>query len=205
MRFFRKTAIFINMILMLFVGLVALAIAVKALPAETASKALGRVYASAELQAAAGVFGAFFILTGLWGTLRSLKKLKKSKLITFRNPDGEVTVSVSAIEGYVLRVAREIPGIKDVKSNVSVNKKGINIKSYVSMVAGTNIPEATEMIQMTVKSKVQDMLGVEEKINISMHINKILKGPEGVPAQTPPEEEEIEEPSGERAVPYREM
>jgi hypothetical protein len=31
-------------------------------------------------------------------------------------------------------------------------------------------------MQMAVRSKVQGMLGVEEKINIRMHVNKIMKG-----------------------------
>ena len=104
------------------------------------------------------------------------KKLNKNKTVSFQNPDGEVTVSLSAIEEYVKKIAKSINGIKDVKSDVNIKKKGININTEVSILSGVNIPEVTERIQMEVKNRVQSMLGVDENVNITMHVKKISKG-----------------------------
>ena len=175
MNFIKKIILFIYMILMVSVGAVIALLSLKALTVDTVTSLMQSVYDSVNLQIALGAVGAIFMIIGLIVPYRISKKLGKNKLITFQNPDGEVTVSLSAIEGYVRKVAKDIPGIEDIKSNVKVTKKGINIISFVSIAAGTNIPEATENIQVTVKSKVQDMLGVEDPINVTMHITKIMK------------------------------
>ena len=175
MNFIKKLGLFIYMILMVATGAVMALLSVRILSVDAMTGILQGVYDSVNLQIALGVVGAIFIIIGIIVPYRVGKKLGKSKLITFQNPDGEVTVSLSAIEGYVRKVAKDIPGIEDIKSNVKVTKKGINVISYVSIAAGTNIPEATESIQVTVKSKVQDMLGVEDPINVTMHITKITK------------------------------
>lgn len=205
MNFFKKIGIFIYLIVMIGAGASFLVLASGLISAETIGETASLIQGAVEFQGAVAAVGALIILFGLSGAGKAFKKLNKSKLITFQNPDGEVTISLSAIEAYVHRVAKDIPGIKDVKSHVNVSKKGINITSYVSISAGTNIPEATEVIQMTVKSKVQDMLGIAENINIKMHINKILKGPEVTPAPEDYQEpqEEDDDSQIEANVPYR--
>ncbi len=198
MKFIKKLCLAVYLIIMVCVGGVLVVISLNVTPAETWIDAINLIYSSVYTQVAAGVAGLILILVGVIGPYKAARKLNRDKIITFQNPDGEVTVALSAIENFVLRVAKDIPGIKDVKSRVDVNKKGINITSFVSIEAGTNIPEATEQIQMLVKARVQDMLGVEESINIKMHINKIMKGSQG---SAVPEEEE---PAGSH-VPFREM
>ncbi len=148
------------------------------------------------LKIASGVIGALFVIIGMISSYRVSRKLEKSRLITFKNPDGEVTVAISAIENYVRRVAKNVPGINDIKSNVRVNKKGIFITSSVSITAGTNIPEVTERIQMTVREKIQDMIGVEETINLKMHVTKITRGDES-------QQEDEKEEKGIPNIPFR--
>lgn len=198
MNFIKKLFALIYLVLMVCVGALMVTIAINIVPSTTWSELLEGLYTSVNYQIALGVIGAIFILIGIIAPYRISKRLTGSKLITFQNPDGEVTVSLSAIENYVRRVAKDIPGIKDIKSNVKVNKKGINVVSYISISAGTNIPDTTERIQVAVKNKIQDMLGVEETINVTMHINKIEKT-EGAEPEAEHEEE------GSQGVPFREL
>ena len=44
----------------------------------------------------------------------------------------------------------------------------------VTLYSDINIPGTTEKIQNIVKTRVQDMLGVEEPINIKVHVVKIV-------------------------------
>ena len=175
MNFLKRIMALVYLVMMAGAGLFLLAVSFNMLPSSTLTDLTGQLQSSPNAQIVFAVIGVIFIIIGVMAPFKVGKSLGSNRLITFQNPDGEVTVALSAIENYVKRVARDIPGIKDIRSSVKVNKKGINITSYVAISAGTNIPEATENIQMTVKSKVQDMLGVEENINMIMHISKILK------------------------------
>lgn len=175
MLFLKKLAGFLYFLIMAVSGAFFICAAIDVVPSSLLTDAVDTVRSGVYPRVAAGIVGAIIILTGLMVFARTRKYKGSEKLITFQNPDGEVTVSVSAIENYVKRVARDITGITDVRATAKVGKKGISITSFVAVSAGTNIPEITENIQMTVKGKVQDMLGVEEKITVAMHVIKILK------------------------------
>jgi len=185
------------MVLMLATGITLFLISMKIFPVEQWTEIHLNVQESLYSQIAIAIAGAVVILTGLIVPYRMAKKMKRSRRITFQNPDGEVTVSVSAIEDYIHKITEEIHEIANVRSNVSFSRKGINIVSSVTIKAGANIPEITERIQMQVKNKVQSMLGGEEKINMTLYINKIM----GIP------DEETEAPlpgeTGQAQVPFR--
>ena len=56
---------------------------------------------------------------------------------------------------------------------VRASKKGISIVNRCTLYSDVNIPETTEKIQNIVKLRVQEMLGVEDPINIRVHVVKI--------------------------------
>lgn len=195
MRFLKKLFMICYMILMLGAGIALLLISLKIFPVEQWTEILINVRESLYSQVAIGIAGGVVLLTGLVVPYRIAKKMKRSRMITFQNPDGEVTVSISAIEDYIHRITEDIPEISNVRSKVSFNRKGINIVSSVTIKAGANIPEITERIQMQVKNKVHSMLGGEEKINMTLYINKIL----GIPTAEAP----LPEDTGPAQVPFR--
>lgn len=198
MRFFKKAGMLIYMVLMLGAGCVMLLVAARVISPGQVDKAVDVLQGDANYQIALMVAGAIFVIVGILSPWRMSKKLKTDRVISFRNPDGEVSVSLVAIEEYIKKIAQGIQGIRDIKTRVDVNKRGIDIVTAVSLTSGSNIPEVTERIQMEVRNRVQAMLGVEENINIKMHINKIARMTEQEPS---PREEERED----SFVPYREM
>ncbi len=175
MLFLKKIAGFLFFLLMAVSGGFVVSVALGVVSSSFVAGLIDSMRADMNLSVAVGLTGGVVILTGLFVFLKVRKTTGRDKLITFQNPDGEVTVSVSAIENYVKRVARDIPGIADARVTAKVGKKGISITSYVAISAGTNIPEVTENIQLIVRSKVRDMLGVEERVNVQMHVTSILK------------------------------
>jgi uncharacterized alkaline shock family protein YloU len=199
MRAFKKFFAFIYMILMVAVGVILVVLAAKVISPTQLSDTIGTLNENIYTQTAVGVVGGIFVLLGILAPFRVSRKFQTSKIIAFQNPDGEVTISLSAIEDYIKKVAYNIPDIQDIRSRVNAGRRGINIVCDVTISAGANIPQVTEKIQMTVKNKLHEMIGVEEKINMQMNINKIAKG-----ALAPePEEKEPEEKA--HHVPYREM
>ena len=120
-----------------------------------------------------GLVGLLLILYSLVAVQVSLGNIRREKTIAFDNPSGQVTISLSAIEDFIKRTAAYITEIKELRPNVTAGKKGINIVNRVTIYSDSNIPETTEKIQNILKSRIQDMLGIEEAINIKVHIAKI--------------------------------
>jgi len=141
--------------------------------------------------------GGIVFMTGVIVPYRIEKKLQKRRTVRFQNPDGEVMVSLCAIEDYVRKIAKSIPEIKDIKSSVDISRKGIDITAAVAISAGANIQKITEKIQMEVKNKIQVMLGGEETLNIKIFVKKIAR-------QDSRDASEKNESRDETAIPYRE-
>jgi len=198
MNFFKRLGMLFYMLFALGAGALFLLVSLGAYTPEQWIAAFNAINGDFVYQIIFGGIAAVFVIAGVIAPYRMEKKLRKNRRISFQNPDGEVTVSLSAIEDYIRKIAKSIPGIKDIRSRVDVSKKGINITASVSISAAANIPEVTEKIQMQVKNSVQGMLGVEESINIKMHINRIARG---VPSEKATVREDMVD---EAQVPYRE-
>ena len=199
MNFIKRLGVVIYMLLMLGAGALLLLISLNVLSPERWVELLETATGGVGYCVAVGVIGGLFVIIGIAAPYRLEKRLKKNRVIAFQNPDGEVTVSLSAIEEYIRKIAKGISGIKDVSSRVDISKKGIDIVTGVTISATANIPEVTERIQGEVKNKVRGMLGVEENINMKMHIKRIIRGvreAEGAVGG---------EPSGAEQIPFREM
>ncbi len=198
MNFFRRLSVVIYMLLMLGVGILLLLLSINALSPEQWAELLSVTSETASYRVTVGVIGGIFVILGILAPYRVEKRIKKNRTIAFQNPDGEVTVSLSAIEEYIRKIAKGISGIKDVSSRVDISRKGIDIVTGVTISAAANIPEVTERIQKEVKNKVQGMLGVEEQINMKMHVKRIARGVREA-------EGAGEEITGAEHIPFREI
>lgn len=196
MNFLKKLGIFVFLALMIGAGSLFISIAIDTITPDMVMSALKLVAESPALQIVLYAVGGIFLLVGVVGPLRMARDLSDGNIIAFQNPDGEVTVSLKAIEDYIRRISRDIPGINDVRAHVMVKKHGVNIECHASLTAGSNIPDITERIQLAVRSRLQNMLGMEERINVKMHVSRIVRTArtEGMPA-----EEEL----GPAEIPFR--
>ena len=131
-------------------------------------------YETYNLRMSIGLAGVVFILLGLLITHFTFGGIQRERTIAFNTPDGQVVISLSAIENFIKKLASQIPEIKDMRSNVIASKKGVNISARVSLWSDSNIPDVTEKIQGIIKNKVQDMLGIEEPITTKVLVAKIV-------------------------------
>lgn len=121
-----------------------------------------------------GGLGLFLIVASICIAQISFGRMQREKTIAFDNPDGQVSVSLSAIEDFIKRLSSGMSEVKDLRSNVVAGKKGIEINVRVSLWADANIPESTESIQAIIKNRIQEMLGIEETIIVKVHVGKIV-------------------------------
>lgn len=117
----------------------------------------------------------------------------RDKIIAFDNPAGRVTVSLAALEDLVKRTIVRLSEIKDVRMNITASKKGLKIKSRLILRSEVNIPEITSKVQDVIRKKIQDMIGIDEPLNVTIYVGKII--PEAIKGKRPPKEEQLEEPS----------
>ena len=163
---------YIVLFILMGVGLVAFAM--HWIPVEGAILWLEVAYREQNLRGAAFLTGVGLILLNWMFAELTLAKLQRQKTIAFDNPDGQVTVSLAAIEDMIRRSTQELPDVKEIRSDVNARKGGIYTRVRVTLWSNAHIPEVTERTQSVVRSRVQEMLsGIEEPISVKVHVAKI--------------------------------
>ncbi|MBI5144035.1 MAG: alkaline shock response membrane anchor protein AmaP [Candidatus Omnitrophica bacterium] len=174
MRFISGLTLFFYTLVFFLLGGLFIIISLNIIPQSSIEEILGTIYATTNIRLILGITGILFIFISLMVIQIAMGKIQREKTIAFENPDGQVTISLTAIEDFIKRSLKQIPEVKELRPNVRATKKGITIINKVILFSDINIPETTEKIQHIVKTRVQDMLGVEEPINIRVHVVKIV-------------------------------
>ena len=97
----------------------------------------------------------------------------KERTIAFDNPSGQVLVSLSAIEDLIRRLVVRIPDIKEIRPHIIATKKGLEVEIRLILKSEVNIPEMTSRLQDLVRTKIQDAIGIDEKISVKVYVAKI--------------------------------
>jgi len=103
---------------------------------------------------------------------------KKERTIAFDNPAGRVSISLIALEDMIKRNVLRVSDVKEVRSIIRATKKGIDVNCRLVLKAEGSIPDTTSRIQDLIKSRIQDILGIEENVLVKLHIAKIFSQPE---------------------------
>ncbi len=175
MRILKKICVLIVSLLFIANGLLIISIALKMISPQALADILEYINASYNTQLTLGITGVLLIVFSMIGLQFTLGKMQREKTIAFSNPDGQVTVSLSAIEDFIRKAAKQVEEVKELKSDVIASKKGIQITAKVILWADTNIPETTERIQQLIKTRLQEMLSIEAPIYIKVHVSKIVQ------------------------------
>jgi len=118
--------------------------------------------------------GILLILVSFSFAQLILGRFQREKTIAFSTSSGEVTIALSAVEDLIKRLAGIIPEIKELRPDVKATKKGIIVDIRVVLKSESSIPELTARLQEITRSKIQEVLGLEEQIIIKIHVAKII-------------------------------
>ncbi|MDD5348301.1 MAG: alkaline shock response membrane anchor protein AmaP, partial [Candidatus Omnitrophica bacterium] len=152
---------------------------------------------SANYRIALGLSGALLIFISFSFAQLILARFQREKTIAFHTASGEVTIALSAIEDLIKHFAFFIPEIRELKPDVIATRKGsIVVNLRVILKSEANIPELTAHLQEITKSKIQEVLGIEESIVIRIHIAKILSRDENQKRRKEIDKEEHHIPIG---------
>jgi uncharacterized alkaline shock family protein YloU len=121
-----------------------------------------------------GLAGVLLILISFSFAQLILGRFQREKTIAFATAAGEVTIALSAVEDLIKRLAGIIPEIRELRPDVIATKKGILVDLRVVLKSEANIPELTARLQEITRSKIQEVLGLEEQIITRIHVAKII-------------------------------
>ncbi len=174
MRIISGLTLFFYTLVFLLIGGLFIVISLNLIPQESITDTLNMIYTTTNIRLILGTTGILLIFISIMVVQITMGKIHREKTIAFENPDGQVTISLTAIEDFIKRALKQLPEVKELRPNVKASKKGITITNRVVLFSDIHIPEITEKIQNIVKTRVQDMLGVEEPIHIRVHVVKIV-------------------------------
>ena len=174
MRLIGGLTLFFYTLVFFLVGGLFIVVAMNAIPLNYIIEMFNTLYANTDIRLILGITGGLLIFISLMVVQITVGVIKKEKTIAFENPDGQVTISLTAIEDFIKRAMKNLPEIKESRPSVRASKRGIVIVNKVVLFSDVNIPETAEKIQNIVKSRVQEMLGVEETVEIQVNVTKIV-------------------------------
>ncbi len=160
----------------------------------------GYAYEDIRLRVIIGAAGVLLILLSLSAAQIITGKIQREKTIAFSNPNGQVTVTLSAVEDLIKRLSCQLAELKEAKADVKATKKGIDIRMRVVLRAETSIPDFTARLQDLIANRIQEVFGIDEPITVKIHVAKIITSDEKQ-KKTKPEKSEREE----IGIPYQGM
>ena len=120
-----KTALSILFYTLLFVflGTLAIAFACHLIDISDLIPRILFVYSDLHMRLITGLSGIALILLSLAASQVISGKIQREKTIAFANPNGQVTITLSAVEDLIKRLANQLSEIKDTKAIVKATKK----------------------------------------------------------------------------------
>ena len=173
MKIFTVLGIFFYAAVIILAGIILIVFALNILQPQDISSMLSYVGSNINSRIVIGLSGLLLILISFSFAQLILGRFQREKTIAFATASGEVTIALSAIEDLIRRLAGIIPEIKELRPDVIATKKGIIVDLRVVLKKEANIPELTSRLQDITKSKIQEVLGVEEQIIVKIHVVKI--------------------------------
>ncbi|MFH0940476.1 MAG: alkaline shock response membrane anchor protein AmaP [Candidatus Omnitrophota bacterium] len=161
-------------IIFAFIGTLAIAFAFHLIDINELMAQLMYAYNDLRMRLITGLSGLVFIMLSFSAAQVITGKIQREKTIAFTNPNGQVTITLSAVEDLIKRLAHQLSEIKDAKADVKATKKGIDIRMRVVLRSETNIPDFTARLQDLIASKVQEVFGIDEPISVKIHVAKII-------------------------------
>jgi uncharacterized alkaline shock family protein YloU len=161
-----------------FLGTLAIAFSFHLIDINEVIPQLIYVFTDTRMRIITGLSGAILILLSFAAAQAITGKIQREKTIAFTNPNGQVTITLSAVEDLIKRLTNHLSEIRDSKADVKATKKGIDIRMRVVLRSETNIPDFTARLQDLIANKIQEVFGIDEPISVKIHVAKIVTSEE---------------------------
>lgn len=190
MKFFTRIAILLYVTFMLFSSCFILLFVLDVVDPRLIVEALNAIIADDNLKLSLGIMSVVLLLIN-FGVYRYFSvNVHRDKIIAFDNPSGRVSVSLLAIEDLVKKLLVKMIEVHEVKTAIRATRKGLIVKIKMTVRADINIPDMTTKVQDMVKEKLQDTIGIDEPMDISIYVNRIVGDPQKEKVAKPKEDKD---------------
>jgi len=190
MRAFTVFGILFYAVVIILIGFTFIVFSVNLILPQDISNLLIYLQTSLNSRIIVGLSGVLLILVSFSFAQLILGRFQREKTIAFTTSSGEVTIALSAVEDLIRRLSGIIPEIRELRPDVIATKKGLIVDLRVVLKSEANIPELTSRLQEITRSKIQEVLGIEEQIIIKIHVAKIINPEEKERKRREPEKED---------------
>jgi len=110
-----------------------------------------------------GIAGAFLLVVGIVFLLISFSRAPESKrgrsIVQFHE-NGELRIALVAVENMVLRISRQVKGIRETTTRVDYTDQGLLIYVKAKVLPDNQVPQLVSELQNKVKEYVEEMTGI---------------------------------------------
>lgn len=174
MRIFTVLGILFYAVVLILIGIILIIFSVNLLQPQDINNLLAYIQYNINSRIIVGLSGLLLIVISFSFAQLILGRFQRERTIAFTTASGEVTIALSAVEDLIKRLAGVLPEIKELRPDVIATKKGIIVDIRVVLKSEANIPDLTSRLQEITRSKIQEILGLEEQIIIKIHVVKII-------------------------------
>jgi uncharacterized alkaline shock family protein YloU len=174
MRLFIALGVFFYTVVFFLIGGLLIAFALDWLTVDDINRTVQYLQLGFNARIITGLVGFLVIVINIFFAQLILGRIEKEKTIAFNTPTGQVTIALSAVEDLIKRLAQSFSEIKEMRPDVVASKRGVEVNLRVVLQSEANIPDLTSHLQETIKTKIQEMLGIEEQISVKVHVAKII-------------------------------
>lgn len=175
MKFFTFFGLVFNTVFFILVALLIFGFAVNVITPLAVFNVLVDFQQSLNSRAILVLIGILIVLISISFAQSVIGKMQREKNIAFSTSAGKIIITLAALEDLIRRLAQQVPEIKNLRPEVIVKKKEIQVNLRIDLRSENNIPDLTERLQELVKDKIRDMLrGIDEPILVNIHVAKII-------------------------------
>jgi len=174
MRLFTVLGILFYTVVLILIGMILIIFSINILQPQDINNIVAYMQYNINSRIIVGLSGLLLIVISFSFAQLILGRFQRERTIAFATSSGEVTIALSAVEDLIKRLAGIIPEIKELRPDVRATKKGIIVDIRVVLKSEANIPDLTSRLQELTKSKIQEILGLEEQIITKIHVVKII-------------------------------
>ena len=121
-----------------------------------------------------GGIGILILLLWLLVIRRYLRGIwRKERALTIQTSQGQVSISLFAIEDMVRKTLETRSELTQVKPRVAIGRKGIDVKIRASLKTEVNLKEFIASVQHDIKKKLTYLLGEKGEIRVQLAIRKL--------------------------------
>jgi uncharacterized alkaline shock family protein YloU len=165
---FNRAKLFIASLILLVAGLIALFLA---FGWDLSSQINGIVQFFLLHRIESALLGIILLIPGISLLYLTLEQEKEFNIIQ-DTPLGQIRINLKAIETLVVRVAKEVKGIKDVDAHIYGAPEGVEILLSVVVTPEMAIPEISQEVQRRVEVAVRETAGVNT-VNITIEVRNV--------------------------------